>query len=89
MNRTRYIFDNVLGKEFSLVYIAAESWISWETLAAIEKKEWKMLDFIKEYIWELGPMDDEQLEYKLFTVHPWYAENPELTKEEVLRIMKS
>jgi uncharacterized SAM-binding protein YcdF (DUF218 family) len=87
LERTKYIFDLVLGGECSIRYDAVETILPPEKLEALRKQETKTMVILKEMIGEINPGDMETIKNIIFSKHPGYSPNPEYSYERLSEML--
>lgn len=87
MPRTRYIFEKVLGSDYKIEFVPVDSRLNPEDLAAKIDKENKTTEFLKKWFDSIKTGDTEAIRNLMYTKHPGYAENPEVTKEQLLKML--
>lgn len=85
--RTGAIFEKILGDDYELECVSSESGLSPERMAAQTAKEAKTSEFLKTWFDAIAPGDTEAIKKLMYTKHPGYAENPEITKEQLLKLL--
>lgn len=70
--RTRYIFEKVLGKEYTVDYIPAESNLTEEQLKNRITKEAGKIESLKKWYESIEPGDIKAIKELMYTVHPAY-----------------
>lgn len=87
ISRTQYIFEKVLGSDYTIEFMAVDSRLSPERFAIQINKENKTTEFLKKWFDSIKPGDTEAIKELMYTKHPGYAENPEVTKEQLLKML--
>lgn len=87
ISRTQYIFDKVLGGNYTIEFVAVDSKLSPERFAIQINKENKTTEFLKKWFDSIKPGDSEAIKELMYTKHPGYAENPEVSKEQLLKML--
>ncbi len=87
VERTRFIFEHVLGTEYKTDVIGALSTLSPEDFEAKKERENKSLTILKSWLEKLHPLTDEKVHELMSTKHPGYAQNPEISKEELSKMV--
>jgi len=87
--RTRYIFKKVLGKKYNVSFVKVTSKLPRDLLERIRIKEQKVLNLLKRWTKEIEDGDDKSLKKFLYTEHPAYAKHPEITREQLRRMIGS
>ncbi len=77
--RTKFIFDTVLGLDYDIEYVSSEDGLSDEERKATKLKEEKTIQVLKKTILDIEPGNNEQVKNLLFTKHPGYSKNPEIS----------
>ena len=85
--RTRYIFEKVLGKNYMIEFVSVDSKLSSEEFTAKINKENKTTEFLKKWFDSIMPGDTDAIKELMYTKHPGYTENPEVTKEQLLKML--
>jgi hypothetical protein len=88
MERTKYIFENILGPRYLIQYLETPNRLSSIETEKQQAMEKKIIEFIKSYVEQIDPNNDEKTKKFLYTEHPAYAKNPKITKEQILEMMK-
>lgn len=81
--RTRMIFDQVLGPEYQIEYVAVDHGFSADEKAHRDKLEIKTIEVLKNIVGTIKPSDTAAVRNMLFTKHPGYAKNPEISLEKL------
>lgn len=87
LERTKYIFDLVLGAEYSITYDTVKTMLPPEKITSLEEQEKKTIAILKETIGEVSPGDTKAIENIIFTKHPGYSPNPEHSYEKLKEIL--
>lgn len=88
IDRTRYIFDLVLGPEYTVKYIGVPTHFSVEKIAILQDQEVRTIQVLKEIIGDkIIPGDTRSVEQILFSKHPGYCTNPEYTYEKLREML--
>ncbi|MBU3905253.1 MAG: YdcF family protein [Nanoarchaeota archaeon] len=82
--RVKYVFRKVLGPQYLFDIVGVESDASDKEL----EMEKKIIGFIKKYLEDVEDGDNEAIKKLLFDRHPAYAKKPDMTKEQLLEMMK-
>lgn len=85
--RTKFIFDIVLGPEYKIEYTPTDDGLSEEERMNVEIKEEKTIQVLKNTILDIEPGKNEQIKNLLFTKHPGYSENPEISFEKLKEML--
>ncbi|OGN01617.1 MAG: hypothetical protein A3I26_00245 [Candidatus Yanofskybacteria bacterium RIFCSPLOWO2_02_FULL_43_10] len=85
--RTRYIFEKVLGSGYTIEFASVGSKLSPEEFAAKINKENKTTEFLKKWFDSISPGDTKAIKELMYAKHPGYTENPEVTKEQLLKML--
>jgi len=85
--RTRYVFEKVLGNDYTIEFVSVDSKLSPEEFSVKVNKENKTTEFLKKWFDSINPGDTKAVKELMYTKHPGYAENPEVTKEQLLKIL--
>jgi uncharacterized SAM-binding protein YcdF (DUF218 family) len=86
--RTKFIFDLVLGPDYEIEYDLVETGLSPEKVEALHAQEVKTVSILKEITGkDIIPGDTEAVKNVLFTKHPGYADNPEYTYEKLREML--
>jgi len=88
MNRTKLIFEKVLGSEYTVEFISVETHVSKEILGQLLSKETKVVGILTRWLQGIESGDDDGVGKLLYTKHPGYAENPEITKKQLLKFLE-
>jgi len=83
LKRTKFIFDTILGSEYSIIYDGSQSELDDDPEALT--KEDLALRFITEWFDSIKPTTDANIKKLIFSAHPAYAERPTISKEELLK----
>lgn len=85
--RTKYIFEKVLGNGYQIEFVSVNSQLTLDQLTTQTNKENKTIEFLKKWFDSIEPGDMNAIRELMYTKHPGYAENPEVTKEQLLKIL--
>lgn len=85
--RTKFIFDTVLGPDWDIEYVPSEDGLSKEERKAVKSKEEKTVQVLKNTILDIEPGNNEQIKNLLFTKHPGYSKNPEISFEKLKEML--
>ena len=88
MERTKYIFQKILGLKYQMDFVEAPSELTQKEFENRNKVEEKILFDIKKWLDEIKDGDDDKIKELLYTKHPGYAKNPEISKEDAIRMVK-
>lgn len=81
--RAKWIFHQVLGKQFSLRLVTVPSGITGFQLFETKEKEKIVLDFTKNWLKQVARGNDRLLENLLLAEHPGYSKHPKVTIKEL------
>lgn len=87
LERTKFIFDTVLGPEYEIEYCFSEDPISEEQKISAKVKETKTIEVLKNLIKGVEAGNNEQINNILYTVHPAYSANPQISYEKLLEML--
>lgn len=87
MPRSEYLFNKLLGTDFEIDFVSVNSQLSAEELSARNQKENRTLEEIKKWLDPFETGDMAEFERTLYTRHPGYAKNPEISKEELKKML--
>lgn len=87
LERTKFIFDTVLGPEYEIEYSYSEDGLSQLERESVKQKEEKTIKTIKDTILNVAPGDSEKIGKLLFSMHPGYAKNPQITFEKLREML--
>lgn len=85
MQRTQYIFNKILGSLYTIKYIPALDGES-EDIDKNKKQEERTLAVFKGLVEDIADGDDDAIEKLMYTKHPAYAKNAEVSYDE-LRVL--
>lgn len=85
--RTEYIFNKVMGPEFDLDFAFSVSGFPEDVMKAKETKEAKSLEILKKIGDPIPDGDLAVLKHFMDTKHPGYSKNPEISKEELAKMI--
>lgn len=85
--RTKYIFEKVLGNEYEIEFVPVDSKLSPEKLTIQTNKESKTTEFLRKWFDEIKSGDMNAIKELMYTKHPGYAKNPEVTKEQLSKML--
>ncbi len=85
--RTKFIFDIILGSEYSIEYFSSDDGLSVEERKVAASKEEKTIQVLKNTILKIEPGNNKQIKNLLFTKHPGYSENPEISFEKLKEML--
>ena len=88
LERTKYIFDFILGPDYKVEYVLTDTGLSKEKDIELKKQEDKTIKVLKEFIGSdvtLG--DTEAIGKILFSKHPGYSDNPEFSYERLFQLL--
>ena len=88
LKRTKYIFNKVLGPDYQIKYIGADSQLTKQERVKVDLAEDKIIAFLKVYADMIESHDDEKTHELLHTEHPAYAKNSKITKEYILKKLR-
>jgi len=89
LERTKFIFDLVLGPKYIIGYESAKTGLSAELTNNLFEKEKKILSVFKEILGEgLSAGDTEAIRSIMYTKHPGYATNPTYSYEVLFEMLK-
>lgn len=88
MNRTKLIFEKVLGSEYAVEFIGVETHVSKEILGQLFSRETRVVSVLNRWLQGITSGDDDGVKKLLYTKHPGYAENPEITKKQLLKFLE-
>lgn len=87
ISRTRYIFEKVLGDDYSIDFVGVGSRMSSNEFDSRVDKEERTLELLKTWLDPIDSGDTKAIKEMMFTKHPAYAEKPEITKEQLLKLL--
>ena len=87
LERTKLIFDLVLGHEYKAEYVPVSHGFSSEEKKYRDGIEIKTVSVLKEIVGSIEPGDTEAVREMLFTRHPGYAKNPEISLEQLKQML--
>jgi uncharacterized SAM-binding protein YcdF (DUF218 family) len=87
MPRAEFIFNTVLGPNYEIEYVSADDSLSDGEAEELELKERKTIKVLKTLMLGIQPGDTRAIGNLLFSKHPGYAKNPEISFEELKRIL--
>lgn len=87
MKRTEYIFKKILGPKYQTDFVKAPSKLTQTDFENRIKVEEKILFLIKEWLERIKDGDDPKIKELLYTKHPGYADNPEISKEDAIMMV--
>lgn len=85
--RTEYCFAVVLGDDYQIECLGIDSRLDQEELRRRVDREGKILDVVKMMTVDVKKGDLRTIEHILLTKHPAYSENPEISKEDLMRMI--
>lgn len=85
VERTKMIFENILGKDYRVGLIEASSDLDPVERARRADQEEKTIKFIASWFQKMGTITDAKVKQWLFEKHPGYAPDAGITKEQMLR----
>ena len=85
--RTKYIFEKVLGPDYDIEFVSVDSKLSSERLTAQINKENKTTELLKKWFDPVKAGDTNAIKDLMYTKHPGYSENPEINKEQLLKML--
>jgi uncharacterized SAM-binding protein YcdF (DUF218 family) len=87
INRTQFLFDTVLGPEYTIEYVSVPTSMDQEKRVSFESAEKITIDVLKNIIGSIQPGDTKVIKEALFTKHPGYAINPEISFEQLKKLL--
>jgi uncharacterized SAM-binding protein YcdF (DUF218 family) len=87
ISRAKIVFDKVLGPEFQIEYVGVDSKLLPEELAKRLAKENKTNEVLNDWVKDIPDGDAQKIYDVMYTKHPGYAENPEFSKEQLLKML--
>jgi len=87
IQRTKYVFKKILGEKYKIYFVEASSGFSDYKIKELIMKEQKVLNLVKQWLDKIPDGEDKLIKNLLYTKHPAYAEHPEITKEQLKKII--
>lgn len=87
MPRSKYIFEKVLGPDYQIECVASPSGLSEQDFKSHVEREAKTMVTLKKFADPIPAGDLEAIKNFLYTKHPGYAKDPEVSKEQLLRML--
>ena len=87
LERTKYIFDLVLGPEYTITYDTVKTILPPEKIISLEEQEVKTISVLKEIIGDINAGDTKAVENFIFTKHPGYSPNSEYSYEKLREML--
>jgi uncharacterized SAM-binding protein YcdF (DUF218 family) len=87
IDRTRFLFNTVLGPKYTLEYVSVPTDMSQEQRDSFESAEKITIDVLKNMIGSIQPGNTKIIEQALFTKHPGYAPHPEISFEQLKQLL--
>lgn len=88
IERTKYIFKKVLGPEYKIKFIEIPSRLSQSEFDKKVRREQRVLFLLRQWMGPIEDGDDAGIKKLLYTKHPGYAENPEISKEQLAKMIE-
>jgi len=85
--RARYIFQKILGKDYRFEIVAADSHLTAEEVRQKSIEEEKIMTLAKRGLDGIEDGDMEEITRFMIEMHPAYAKNPKITKEELKKMI--
>lgn len=86
--KAKYIFQKVLGPEYEMDFIETQGKLSRPEFEKKIQREQKVLSLLKQWMSQIKDGDDTEIKNLLYTKHPGYAEKPEISKEQLLKMIE-
>jgi uncharacterized SAM-binding protein YcdF (DUF218 family) len=87
MDRTRFLFDTVLGPEYSVEYVSVPTDMSPEKRLSFESAEKITIDVLRNIIGLVRSGDTQTIEKALFARHPGYSTHPEISFDQLKELL--
>lgn len=87
MPRTKFIFDIILGPGYEIEYIPSDDGLSEEERDNAMAREEKTIQVLKNTILNIEPGSNKEIKTLLFTKHPGYSKNPEISFEKLKEML--
>lgn len=81
--RTKYVFEKVMGADYEIEFVSVDSQLDPEALTARVVKEAKTMELVKEWFDPIASGDMDAIRNLMYTKHPGYSKNPEVSKEQL------
>lgn len=87
ISRTEMLFHRIFWPWYLFEYVKAPSWFTPEYLDTLAAREKKIVSITNKWLSGIENGDHLAVENILFSVHPGYAEYPEMSKEDFIRMI--
>lgn len=87
LKRSKYIFRKIFGREYTLHFIRARSYLNYKQRRMTKRREKEYLFLTKHYLKHIISGNLTQIESFIFHEHPAYSREPHRIKKELLKIL--